>query len=191
MEWWYVQCPLHRCSEDMFCSSENSCWAWLQYHLMSSTSGLVPHPRDDLGAMHKAMQDSVVRKLTDTEVQQWSDWQKEKGERSSSKEGAELVEVKEEETESKTNTEFTTSKHPPTPPPSPRAPKRARTEQAAPSPQELYKRIIYQAEVAENAANKMKAVSEAALQLFVEQEKFFKGLKEEMEDELALLELPK
>ena len=103
MEWWYVQCPLHRCSEDMFCSSENACWAWLQYHLMSSTSGLVPHPRDDIEAMHKAMQESTVRKLTDQEIHQWSDWQKEKGKRSSSKEGAELVEVKEEDTESKQN----------------------------------------------------------------------------------------
>ena len=148
MEWWYVQCPLHGWPEDMFCSSENACWAWLQYHLMSSTSGLVPHPGDDLEAMHKAMHDSVVRKLTDTEVQQWSDWKKETGKRSSSKEGAELVEVKEEETESKTKSEFTTSKHPPTPPPPPRAPKRTRTEQASPPPEELYKRIIYQAEVA-------------------------------------------
>ena len=87
--------------------------------------------------------------------------------------------------------EFTRSKHPPTPPPPPRAPKRARTEQAAPSAQELYKRIIYQAEVAENAANKMKAVSEAALELFTEQEKFFNALKEEMFDELALLHEPK
>ena len=89
--------------------------------------------------------------------------------------------------------EFTRSKHPPTPPPPPRAPKRARTEQAPPPPEELYKinLIIYQAKVAENAAQKMKAQSEAALQFFAEQEKFFKGLKEEMEDELALLELPK
>ena len=159
--------------------------------MMSPTSGLVPHPGDDLEAMHKTMHDSAVRKLTDTEVQQWSDWQKEKGKRSSSKEGAELVEVKEEETESKNKSEFTTSKHPPTPPPPPRAPKRARTEQAPPPPEELYKRIIYQAEVAENAANKMKAVSEAALQLFVEQEKFLNGLKEDMFDELALLHEPK
>ena len=84
-----------------FAPVKNACWAWLQYHLMSSTSGLVPHPGNDIQAMHKAMDGSVVRKLTDTEVQQWSDWQNEKGKRSSSKEGAELVEVKEEETESK------------------------------------------------------------------------------------------
>ena len=103
----------------------------------------------------------------------------------------ELYEDNEEETESKHKSEFTRSKHPPTPPPPPRAPKRARTEQAPPPPEELYKRIIYQAEVAENAANKMKAVSEAALQLFVEQEKFFNGLKEDMFDELALLHEPK
>ena len=70
---------------------------------MSSTSGLVPHPGNDLEAMHKAMHDSVVRKLTDTEVQQWSDWQKEKGKSSSSNAGAELYAVKEEEPESKTN----------------------------------------------------------------------------------------
>ena len=69
---------------------------------------------------------------------------------------------------------------------------RGQTNEEAPPPtEELYKRIIYQAEVAENAANKMKAVSEAALQLFAEQEKFFKGVKEEMSEELALLELPK
>ena len=101
MEWWYVKCPLHRCAEDMFCSSENACWAWLQYHLMSSTSGLVPHPGNDIQEMHKAMDGSVVRKLTDTEVQQWSDWQNEKGKSSSSKNGAEIKEVKDEETESK------------------------------------------------------------------------------------------
>ena len=106
MEWWYVQCPLHGCPADMFFSSENACWAWLQYHLMSSTSGLVPHPGNDLEAMRKAMHDSVVRKLTDTEVQQWSDWQKEKtekGKSSSNVEMPELYEDKEEETESKNN----------------------------------------------------------------------------------------
>ena len=88
-------------------------------------------------------------------------------------------------------TEFTRSRLCPTPPPPP--PKRANNEQAPPPPEELYNinLIIYQAKVAENAAQKMKAQSEAALQLFAEQEKFFKGLKEEMEDELALLELPK
>ena len=37
----------------------------------------------------------------------------------------------------------------------------------------------------------MKAQSEAALQLFAEQEKFFNDLKEDMENELARLELPK
>ena len=91
----------------------------------------------------------------------------------------------------KKRSEFTTSKAPPPPPPAPPAPKSARTEEAAPSSQEHYKRIIYQAEVAENAANKMKAVSEAALELFTEQEKFFNALKEEMFDELALLHEPK
>ena len=87
--------------------------------------------------------------------------------------------------------EFTRSRLCPTPPPPP--PKRARTEQAPPPPEELYKinLIIYQAKVAENAAHKMKAQSEAALQLFAEQEKFFNDLKEDMENELARLELPK
>ena len=159
--------------------------------MMSPTSGLVPHPGNDIEAMHKAMDDSVVRKLTDTEVQQWCNWQNEKGKSSSSKNGAEIKEVKDEETESKNRSEFTTSKAPPPPPPAPPAPKSARTEEAAPSSQEHYKRIIYQAEVAENAAKKMKAVSEAAFELFTEQEKFFNALKEEMFDELALLHEPK
>ena len=51
--------------------------------------------------------------------------------------------------------------------------------------------IMYQAEVAEHAANQMKAVSEACLKLFAEQELFFKGVKEEMSQELALLMHPK
>ena len=90
-----------------------------------------------------------------------------------------------------TKSEFTRSKLCPTPPPPP--PKRANNEEAPPPTEELYKinLIIYQAKVAENAAHKMKAQSEAALQLFAEQEKFFNDLKEEMENELALLELPK
>ena len=73
------------------------------------------------------------------------------------------------------------------------ASKEGKNEEAPPPTEELYKinLIIYQAKVAENAAHKMKAQSEAALQLFAEQEKFFNDLKEEMENELARLELPK
>ena len=105
MEWWYVHCPMHRCSEDMFGCSENACWAWLQYHLISSTRGLVPHPGDDEDAMDKAMQNSPVRFCN---AKLWSDWQKEKenkekGESSSNVEMPELYEDNEEETESNKN----------------------------------------------------------------------------------------
>ena len=130
MEWWYVQCPLHRCSEDMFGSSENACWAWLQYHLISSTRGLVPHPGDDQDAMDKAMQNSSVRFCN---AKLWSDWQKkktEKGESSSNVEMPELYEDNEVETESQKTTEFTRSRLCPTPPPPP--PKRAKMKRHLP-----------------------------------------------------------
>ena len=131
MDWWYVRCPMHGCSEDMFGSSENACWAWLQYHLISSTRGLVPHPGDDEDAMDKAMDKFSVRFCN---AKFWSDWQtekekKEKGESSSNVEMPELYEDNEQETESK-KSEFTRSRRCPTPPPPP--PKRAKMNRHLP-----------------------------------------------------------
>ena len=199
---------MHGCTEKCLFSSEYDCWQWLQHHLMTATRGQVPHPGGDIHQVHVAMMDSVLRKLTESEVQQWQDYrEKQKGKRSSSDASAQNVEVQEKAAESKRRPDVSTSsKHPapplqpppapPTPvsasnfPPPPPAPNKARHEAAPLPPEDVYKRIIARAEVAEKAANKMKTVSEACLQLFADQGLFFKGVKEEMSQELALLMLP-
>ena len=172
MEWWHVTCPMHGCKKSCYGTSQNVCWEWLQDHLASSHSTKVPHPRDNEHKFEKALEEAVFRQLTDEEIQEWHEWHerhKKPGKSSSSEAKAEREEDKE-------------VKMP--------AAKRS-YEDLDDNLKNIYKRLTKKAEVAESAAKKMKTVSEASLQLFAEQEVFFKDMKEEMAQELAMLKLPK
>ena len=78
MEWWYVKCPVPRCTEEKFFNSQCGCRAWLQQHLMTSTC-LVRRPRGMCAQQEKALQEATLRKVTHLEIQQLHHWQKRRG----------------------------------------------------------------------------------------------------------------